>query len=258
MFPDVVCPAVLQPQVPVRTTRQPRVCGALAGHHQQHCAVPIRRQPASCVRSGPPSQSCGSGALRFAWGAFLGPFAACVPNCERFGPLQLAKLKVAQPGTAPDGDAVSTTGSEGKPDGDHGVEPEGKAQTGTSIAPADNAATQEARRAHEDRVEHGGFVPTAEWLASWKGKLQLGTVMRLIDVLGPQVEAFVSKTDGVPDEEVVMSFIRKTTMVGALPVPHAIITRRYQPNHYTALWFTTFLWGVIFLRNQRKCGLIAP
>jgi hypothetical protein len=166
--------------------------------------------------------------------------------------LQLAKLKVAEPGSVPDGDAASTTGSEGKVDGDHASESEDKAQSGTTIAPADNAATQEARRAHEDRAEHGGFVPTSDWLASWKGKLQLGTVLRLIDELGPKVEAFVSKSDGVPDEDVVMSFIRKTTMVGALPVPHAIITRRYQPNHYTALWFTTFLWGVIFLRNQRE------
>lgn len=47
-----------------------------------------------------------------------------------------------------------------------------------------------------------------------------------------------------------LSFIKRTTMVGVLPIPHAIITRRYQPNQYTALWFSTFLWGVIFLRNQ--------
>lgn len=36
-----------------------------------------------------------------------------------------------------------------------------------------------------------------------------------------------------------------------LPVPHAIIVRRYQPNKFTNIWFSTYLWGVIFLRNQR-------
>jgi hypothetical protein len=39
--------------------------------------------------------------------------------------------------------------------------------------------------------------------------------------------------------------------VGLLPVPHPIVIRKYQANQYTSLWFTAFLWGVIFLRNQR-------
>ena len=38
--------------------------------------------------------------------------------------------------------------------------------------------------------------------------------------------------------------------MGLLPVPHAIVIRKYQPNQMTNLWFTTFAWGVIFLRNQ--------
>lgn len=80
--------------------------------------------------------------------------------------------------------------------------------------------------------------------------------MLFLQVLSPQIEGFVAQHDGSPDEDAVMQFIKKTTMVGALPVPHAIITRRYQPNHYTALWFTTFLWGVVFLRNQRECILL--
>ena len=28
------------------------------------------------------------------------------------------------------------------------------------------------------------------------------------------------------------------------------VIRKYQPNHYTGLWFTAFMWGVIFLQNQ--------
>lgn len=34
-------------------------------------------------------------------------------------------------------------------------------------------------------------------------------------------------------------------------MPHPIVIRKYQANEYTSLWFTAFLWGVIFLRNQR-------
>lgn len=40
-------------------------------------------------------------------------------------------------------------------------------------------------------------------------------------------------------------------MVGLLPVPHAIVIRKYQPNQYTSIWFTAFMWGVIFLRSQK-------
>jgi hypothetical protein len=52
------------------------------------------------------------------------------------------------------------------------------------------------------------------------------------------------------DELQVIEFIRRTTMVGLLPVPHPIIIRKYQPNKYTCLWFTAFQWGVIFMHNQ--------
>lgn len=71
--------------------------------------------------------------------------------------------------------------------------------------------------------------------------------------LNPLMEKFVSKSTSVPDEDSVVSFIKQTTVVGVLPVPHPIITRKYQPNQYTALWFSTFMWGIIFLRNQGGC-----
>jgi hypothetical protein len=59
-----------------------------------------------------------------------------------------------------------------------------------------------------------------------------------------------SVPDSVPDEGTVVEYMKGLTLVGVLPVPHPIITRRYQPNQYTSLWFTTFLWGVVFLRSQ--------
>jgi hypothetical protein len=63
----------------------------------------------------------------------------------------------------------------------------------------------------------------------------------------------LNKQQGIAvDERAIMSFLKSTTMVGLLPVPHPIVIRKYQPNHFTGLWFTAYLWGVIFLRNQRK------
>jgi len=42
------------------------------------------------------------------------------------------------------------------------------------------------------------------------------------------------------------------TLVGLLPVPHPILCRKYQPSRHTSAWFTTFLWGVIYLQHQAR------
>lgn len=36
--------------------------------------------------------------------------------------------------------------------------------------------------------DHGGWMPTSDWVQSWKQKLPLQTIMRLLQVLVPQVE----------------------------------------------------------------------
>jgi hypothetical protein len=94
------------------------------------------------------------------------------------------------------------------------------------------------------------FVPTAAWLKQVKNELPLTTIMRLLQHLVPQVDELVKRSEGTIDEANIMSFIVNTTMVGLLPVPHPIVIRKYTPNHFTGLWFTAFLWGVVFLQNQ--------
>lgn len=97
-------------------------------------------------------------------------------------------------------------------------------------------------------VAHGKFVPTEAWLQAVKAELPLNTIMRLLKHLVPQIEEMSAKH--VIDEKVVVDFLHSTTMVGLLPVPHPIVIRKYQPNKYTCLWFTAFLWGVVFTHNQ--------
>uniref|UniRef100_K3W5H3 HID1 domain-containing protein n=1 Tax=Globisporangium ultimum (strain ATCC 200006 / CBS 805.95 / DAOM BR144) TaxID=431595 RepID=K3W5H3_GLOUD len=108
----------------------------------------------------------------------------------------------------------------------------------------------ETNSAKTPRNSDGDFVPTAEWLASWKKKLPLTTTLRLLQYLIPQLEEACEKAGGSLDEDAMLYFLRTTTMVGLLPVPHPIVIRKYQINQFTHLWFTTFTWGVIFLRNQ--------
>ena len=94
------------------------------------------------------------------------------------------------------------------------------------------------------------FFPTKEWVDEVKRSLPLETITRLLAHLVPVVDEIIDTNQGAVDESDLLQVLAEITMVGLLPVPHPIIVRKYQPNQYTALWFTAFLWGVVFLRNQ--------
>ena len=91
--------------------------------------------------------------------------------------------------------------------------------------------------------------PTTEWLKDWKSQLPLQTIMRMLQVLVPQVEKMCIDK-GLTDESEILRFLQNGTLVGLLPVPHPILIRRYQANHGTDLWFRTYMWGIVYLRNN--------
>ena len=91
------------------------------------------------------------------------------------------------------------------------------------------------------------WTPTSEWISSWKSKLPLQTIMRLLQVLVPQVEK-ICVDKGLTDESEILKFLQNGTLVGLLPVPHPILIRKYQPNLGTIMWLKTYMWGVIYLR----------
>jgi len=99
-------------------------------------------------------------------------------------------------------------------------------------------------------VKKNSFVPTHEWALEWKSKLPLEAVYRLLDFFLPRIDSLAQTKVSTPSEGDILSMIQSTTLVGVLPVPHSIIVRRYIANTYTNLWFTTNIWGIIFLRNQ--------
>ncbi|GFG40774.1 hypothetical protein Cfor_06052 [Coptotermes formosanus] len=94
----------------------------------------------------------------------------------------------------------------------------------------------------------GQWIPTSDWVNSWKTKLPLQTIMRLLQVLVPQVEK-ICIDKGLTDESEILKFLQHGTLVGLLPVPHPILIRKYQANSGTTTWFRTYMWGVIYLRN---------
>ncbi|XP_072044277.1 protein HID1-like isoform X2 [Amphiura filiformis] len=94
----------------------------------------------------------------------------------------------------------------------------------------------------------GEWRPNPDWVQCWKQKLPLQTIMRLLQVLVPQVEK-ICIDKGLTDETEILKFLQHGTLVGLLPVPHPILIRKYQANSGTTLWFRTYMWGVIYLRN---------
>ncbi|XP_055631760.1 protein HID1 [Toxorhynchites rutilus septentrionalis] len=92
------------------------------------------------------------------------------------------------------------------------------------------------------------WQPAPEWVQSWRSKLPLQTIMRLLQVLVPQVEK-ICIDKGLTDESEILKFLQHGTLVGLLPVPHPILIRKYQANSGTTAWFRTYMWGVIYLRN---------
>lgn len=122
----------------------------------------------------------------------------------------------------------------------------------TTPAPEAAAAADSADGAPATTVQpaagaDGAFVPTAEWIESWRASLPIVPIIRLLAAIVPQIPALVSGSSA--DEAQILEYLRNTTLVGLLPVPHPILLRRYQSNAVAKMWFTTFMWGVIYLRN---------
>uniref|UniRef100_A0A7E4VQW4 Protein HID1 n=1 Tax=Panagrellus redivivus TaxID=6233 RepID=A0A7E4VQW4_PANRE len=122
----------------------------------------------------------------------------------------------------------------------------------STLAKTPNIASMTDKTAEwsHQKTEAGGddWVPTSEWVESWKSKLPLQTIMRLLQVLVPQVEK-ICIDKNLTDEGEILKFLQNGTLVGLLPVPHPLLLRRYQANAATNHWFRTYMWGLIYLRN---------
>jgi hypothetical protein len=71
----------------------------------------------------------------------------------------------------------------------------------------------------------------------------------LLAAIVPQIPALVSGSS--TDEGQILEYLRNTTLVGLLPVPHPILLRRYQSNAVAKMWFTTFMYASSHLRCGR-------
>jgi hypothetical protein len=98
-----------------------------------------------------------------------------------------------------------------------------------------------------NKLQIASFVPTNEWLDSWKRFLPIDNILRIITTLSPQIQSLC--TGSTADEVHILEFLQRSTLVGLLPVPHPILIRRYQPNEAVQTWLLSYLWGNVYLQH---------
>uniref|UniRef100_A0A3P8Y2X1 HID1 domain containing b n=1 Tax=Esox lucius TaxID=8010 RepID=A0A3P8Y2X1_ESOLU len=121
-------------------------------------------------------------------------------------------------------------------------------EDGTMVCLQQNTHSPQTTTDQHRHTPQPTHTPQPHTVVSWKSKLPLQTIMRLLQVLVPQVEK-ICIDKGLTDESEILRFLHHGTLVGLLPVPHPILIRKYQANAGTAMWFRTYMWGVIYLRN---------
>jgi hypothetical protein len=55
---------------------------------------------------------------------------------------------------------------------------------------------------------------------------------------------------------VVIEYLQSGTLVGILPVPHPIFVRKFQYPDSLRTWFTSYMWGTVYLRFANEKGQI--
>lgn len=97
----------------------------------------------------------------------------------------------------------------------------------------------------------GSWKPTPEWVINWKKTLPLASTLRMIEVLAPQLDSlgFPTMTQ-VEQLETTVKLLDSGTLVGLLPIPHAISIRKFKPNEQFEIWLRTCTWAAIYIQSS--------
>ena len=75
--------------------------------------------------------------------------------------------------------------------------------------------------------------------------LQLFTIVCAINFVEPECQKLLSKDPNAN----VMLYLTSTTLVGKLPVPHAIMIQRFPPKYQADVWLTAWLWSCVYVHS---------
>lgn len=119
----------------------------------------------------------------------------------------------------------------------------------------DSASAEVVPVQQQDQVAlsgHYGFNPTEPWMAFWKEKLPLKTILTLIKTLVPQVEE-KCKDSNVTLEEL-MLFLKTVQVDHVLQEEHPIFIRRFQWGEALVIWFRSMMWGQNYVSSMKEYG----
>ena len=100
-----------------------------------------------------------------------------------------------------------------------------------------------------DSTAEANWELTEDWETKVKETLNLSLVKAVLKDLLPRIEKVCEFSE--VSEADIYNFLTKTTMVGAFPQPHPLYLRKFQSNSETVSWFTSYLWGLIYMQNQK-------
>lgn len=100
-----------------------------------------------------------------------------------------------------------------------------------------------------------GFKPSKEWLKRWVTKVPVLTIIRFLQGILPQIETIIN--GDTQDEDIIVNFLRKTTLVGLLPPPHPLIIRHFNTSRQGHAWLTRSIWITIFFRTTNPDKLFS-
>ena len=129
-------------------------------------------------------------------------------------------------------------------------------QSLSSSKPAIVPVRQDSESTTFNIQTHSGFIPTNAWMAYWKERLPLATVLALVKYLVPKVEEKCKDVNNNITLEELMQYLQTLDVTKVIPEQggHSILVRRFQWGEALVIWFRSMMWGQNYVCSMREYG----
>lgn len=101
-------------------------------------------------------------------------------------------------------------------------------------------------------VSKTGFTPTEEWFETWKSKLPLVSILKLLESLVPSIEE-KCKDSNITLEEI-KTYLSTVSTTEILTEGNPIFIRKFQWGEALFIWFRSMLWGHNYVSTMKDYG----
>ncbi|RKP06028.1 hypothetical protein THASP1DRAFT_25569, partial [Thamnocephalis sphaerospora] len=161
----------------------------------------------------------------------------------------------------------------------------GKLPVGVSPLSIQAARSNASSPAATPTPTRSTFSPTEDWVSTWQPGLKLDTLIAVLDVVVPQVEALCASSSLASDQEV-LTLLRSDELIQALPLPQvaprgsddseaenneghdavalvrprrlsmsAPAQRPFKWSPSVSVWFRSLLWGHVYVIGRAPLGI---